>query len=74
MLLTYFPLFSIEFHIYNGAIRAKQWPHLAVRRFLLYNTFLHELGHIQIILPKAKTNRRKFAGSGFLELSGGKVE
>jgi hypothetical protein len=45
-----------------GAIRAKQWPHLAVRRFLLYNTFLHELGHMQIILPKAKTKRRKFAG------------
>ena len=45
-----------------GAIRAKQWPHFAVRRFILYNTFLHELGHMQIILPKAKTNRRKFAG------------
>ena len=45
-----------------GAVRGKQWPQIAVKRFLLYDTFLHELGHMQIILPKAKSNRRKFAG------------
>jgi hypothetical protein len=44
-----------------GAERGKQWPRLAVRRYLLYNTFLHELGHLQIVDPTAKTLRRRFA-------------
>jgi hypothetical protein len=44
-----------------GAMRGKQWPRLAVRRFLLYNVFLHELGHLQIVDPDAKTLRRRFA-------------
>ena len=44
-----------------GAKRGKQWPRLAVRRFLLYDTFLHELGHLQLINPKAQSKRRKFA-------------
>jgi tetratricopeptide (TPR) repeat protein len=44
-----------------GAERGKQWPPVAVRRYLLYNTFLHELGHLQIVDTNAKTNRRRFA-------------
>lgn len=44
-----------------GAVRGRQWPVIAVRRFLLYNTFLHELGHLQIIDAKAQRLNRKFA-------------
>jgi len=44
-----------------GAKRGSQWPHLAVRRFMLYGTFLHELGHLQVINEDQKTARRKFA-------------
>ena len=32
-----------------------------MRRFLLYDTFLHELGHLQIVDPSAKRLRRRFA-------------
>ena len=45
-----------------GAIRGHQWPERAVRRFLLYDVFLHELGHLQIVDPRAASVRRKFAG------------
>ena len=45
-----------------GAKRGTQWPKLAIRRFLLYDVLLHELGHLQIVHDKAKTARRKFAG------------
>ena len=44
-----------------GASRGSQWPTLAIRRFMLYNVFLHELGHLQIIDDDAKMERRKFA-------------
>ena len=44
-----------------GARRGSQWPQVAIRRFLLYDTFLHELGHLQIVLEHAKSERRKFA-------------
>ena len=44
-----------------GAMRGKQWPRLAVRRFFLFDVFLHELGHLQIVDPDAKTDRRRFA-------------
>jgi len=44
-----------------GAIRGRQWPETAVRRFMLYDVFLHELGHLQIVEPEAKRLRRKFA-------------
>lgn len=47
-----------------GALRGTQWPTLAIRRFLLYDVFLHELGHLQIIDPKAKGSERKFAREG----------
>ena len=45
-----------------GAKRGKQWPTIAIRRFLLYNTLLHEIGHNQIIDSKANSLRRKYAG------------
>ncbi len=45
-----------------GAIRGLQWPERAVRRFLLYDVFLHELGHLQIVDAKATSVRRRFAG------------
>src|SRR5579864_1824501 len=32
-----------------GAIKGVTWPVLAVRRFMLYDVFLHELGHLQPI-------------------------
>jgi hypothetical protein len=44
-----------------GAVRGKQWSPVAIRRFLLYDVFLHELRHLQIIHDGAKTVRRKFA-------------
>jgi len=44
-----------------GATRGRQWPSLAIRRFLLYDTFLHELGHLQIVNPAAKDLKRRFA-------------
>lgn len=45
-----------------GAIRGQQWTELAIRRYLLYNTFLHELGHLQMVDAKAKRLKRRFAG------------
>lgn len=44
-----------------GATRGRQWPAIAIRRFMLYDVFLHELGHLQIINDNAKSVRRKFA-------------
>jgi hypothetical protein len=44
-----------------GARRGRQWPELAVRRFMLYDVFLHELGHLQLVDPKARRPRRRFA-------------
>jgi hypothetical protein len=40
---------------------------LAVRRFFLYDVFLHELGHLQIVDPSAKTNRRRFASESLAQ-------
>jgi hypothetical protein len=44
-----------------GARRGAQWPQVAVRRYLLYDVFLHELGHLQLITEKTKSERLKFA-------------
>jgi hypothetical protein len=44
-----------------GATRGKQWPGLAIRRFMLYDVFLHELGHLQLIDAKSRSDRLKFA-------------
>jgi hypothetical protein len=44
-----------------GAKRGGQWPPLAIRRFLLYDVLLHELGHLQVIDERARSDRLKFA-------------
>jgi hypothetical protein len=44
-----------------GAKRGAQWPHLAIRRFLLYDVFLHELGHLQMINENRRSERLRFA-------------
>ena len=44
-----------------GAPRTGQWPRWAVRRFLLYDTLLHELGHLQLVRPNGRGWNRKFA-------------
>ena len=44
-----------------GAIKGTQWHKLAIRRFLLYDVFLDELGHLQVVHEKEKNERRKFA-------------
>ena len=44
-----------------GAVRGRQWPELAVRRFLLYDVVLHELGHLQIVDEEGASDRRRFA-------------
>ena len=44
-----------------GAPERGQWPPLAIRRIHLYGTFLHELGHIQVVDPKNQSSRRKYA-------------
>jgi hypothetical protein len=44
-----------------GAVRGKQWPELAVRRFLLYDVLLHELGHLQMVIANPKSGRRTHA-------------
>ena len=44
-----------------GAVRGVQWPHLAVRRFILYDVFLHEVGHLQMVNVRARGEYRRFA-------------
>jgi hypothetical protein len=44
-----------------GAPERGQWPPWAVRRFLLYDVLLHEIGHLQVVEPKASNIVRKFA-------------
>jgi hypothetical protein len=45
-----------------GGPERGQWPETAIRRFLLYDVFLHELGHLQIVRAHAKYPWTKFAG------------
>jgi hypothetical protein len=47
--------------LHFGAPSRGQWPPWAVRRFLLYDVLLHELGHLQLVLPKSKNWNRKYA-------------
>ncbi|MFT4641906.1 MAG: tetratricopeptide (TPR) repeat protein [Verrucomicrobiales bacterium] len=44
-----------------GAPSVGQWPPLAIRRYQLYGTLLHEIGHLQIVHLKNSNPRRKFA-------------
>jgi tetratricopeptide (TPR) repeat protein len=48
-----------------GAPERGQWPPWSVRRYLLYSTLLHELGHLQVVEPRARRNQRKFGSEGF---------
>jgi hypothetical protein len=50
-----------------GAWRGRKWPTLAIRRFLLYDVFLHELGHLQLINERLRSDRLKFAGEKLAE-------
>jgi hypothetical protein len=43
-----------------GARPGQKWPALAIRRFLLYGVFLHEVGHLQLI-DATRSDRLKFA-------------
>ena len=51
-----------------GAQRGAQWPHLAVRRFMLYDVFLHELGHLQLVDEKTKSKRLRFAHEKYAQM------
>jgi hypothetical protein len=44
-----------------GARHGQKWPVLAVRRFMLYDVFLHELGHLQLINERSASDRLKYA-------------
>ena len=44
-----------------GTSARGQWTPWSVRRFLLYDVFLHELGHLQVVNPKSTNYDRKFA-------------
>jgi hypothetical protein len=44
-----------------GAKRGHQWPSLAIRRFILYDVFLHELGHLQLVNEHSRSERLRFA-------------
>lgn len=44
-----------------GAQRGQKWPALAMRRLMLYEVFLHELGHLQVVNESGKSERLKFA-------------
>lgn len=44
-----------------GAKRGEQWPLLSVRRYLLYNVFLHEVGHLQLVNERSRSERLRFA-------------
>ena len=44
-----------------GAVRGSQWPETAVRRFLLYDVLLHEIGHLRIVRAGARSRRLKYA-------------
>ncbi|MEM1443100.1 MAG: hypothetical protein AAGF67_12210, partial [Verrucomicrobiota bacterium] len=50
-----------------GAPVRGQWPPWAVSRFLLYDVFLHELGHLQSVDPKSNDWRRRYAGETLAE-------
>ena len=43
-----------------GAKLGQKWPTLAVRRFMLYDVFLHELGHLQLVNEESRSTRLKF--------------
>jgi hypothetical protein len=50
-----------------GARVGQKWPRLAIRRFMLYHVFLHELGHLQVVHPNSRSIRAKFAHENLAE-------
>jgi hypothetical protein len=50
-----------------GAIPGRKWPALAIRRFMLYDVFLHELGHLQLVDGQVRSDRLKFARENLAE-------
>lgn len=44
-----------------GARRGQKRPALAIRRFILYDVLLHEIGHLQLIDESRRSGRLKFA-------------
>src|SRR5262245_44306593 len=46
-----------------GARRGEKWPMLAIRRFLLYDVFLHELGHLQVVNESTKNEGLRLEGA-----------
>lgn len=44
-----------------GAARGCKWPEVAVRRFLLYDVLLHELGHLKLVRDGARAGRLRHA-------------
>lgn len=44
-----------------GAKRGQKWSALALRRFMLYDVFLHELGHLQLVDADRPSKRLRFA-------------
>lgn len=44
-----------------GARRGSAWPVIAVRRFMLYDVLLHELGHLQLVEDNSRSIRLKYA-------------
>lgn len=43
-----------------GAVAALPWPILSLRRWFLYEVLLHEIGHLQVVAPRASSSRRRF--------------
>jgi hypothetical protein len=43
-----------------GAFWGTKWPVLAVRRFMIYDVFLHELGHLQVFDDRRPSKRLRF--------------
>jgi hypothetical protein len=44
-----------------GATRSEKWPPLAIRRFMLYDVLLHELGHLQVVDENRPSEKLRFA-------------
>jgi hypothetical protein len=51
-----------------GAKGGQKWPALAIRRFMLYDVLLHELGHLQLIDADAPSKRLRFAREKFAQM------
>jgi hypothetical protein len=43
-----------------GAEFGLQWSAMSVRRYLLYNTLLHEIGHLQVLDARRPSRRLRF--------------